>query len=137
MKGGTNCAGRNSLCLHNCARSITSRYRAGKADLRVRRQAGGQDDTTELPPLPLEPSPASAKPASLELGEFVTAAGVTRANRELVVDQLTATTRKDGRTAGETRTLPLALSGGEPSDGAVLWMLWCGGSQRCRFWRDS
>ena len=49
------------------------------------------------------------------------AAGVAQANRELVANQLAATACEDGRTAGETCPLLLAVVGGEPSDETVVW----------------
>ena len=49
------------------------------------------------------------------------AAGVTKANRELVAHEFTATPGEDGRTTGETCPLLLAVAGGEPSDEAALW----------------
>src|SRR5271165_1391506 len=86
-----------------------------------RGQAGGEDDATELSSFPLEPSAAGAEPAGLQPGEFVAADGVAQANRELVANELAATAGEDGRTAGETCPLLLALAGGEPSDEAALW----------------
>src|SRR5271157_5344120 len=55
-----------------------------------------------------------------QFGEFVAAAGAAQANRELVADQLAATTGEDRRTAGETRPLLLAAVGREPSDEAAV-----------------
>ena len=49
------------------------------------------------------------------------AAGVTKANRELVAHELAATAGEDGRTAGKTCALLLAAAGGEPPDAASLW----------------
>src|ERR1035437_904584 len=49
------------------------------------------------------------------------AAVVAQADRELVADQLAAAAGEDGRTAGETCPLLLALAGGEPSDEAAVW----------------
>src|ERR1039458_4727364 len=86
-----------------------------------RRKAGGEDDSPLLSPVPLQPSTAGAEPAGLQPGEFVAAAGVGQANRELVADQFTATAGEDGWTAGEACTLLLATVGGEPSDAAALW----------------
>lgn len=86
-----------------------------------RGEASGEDDATELSSFPLKPSATSAELAGLQLGQSVAAAGVTKANRELVVDQLATAASKDGRTAGETCPLLLALAGGEPSDEAALW----------------
>ena len=75
---------------------------------------------TRLSPLPLQRGAAGAQPACLQPGEFVAAAGVTQANRELVAHEFAATTGEDGRTAGEARTVLLALTGREPSDEAAL-----------------
>src|ERR1035438_6097132 len=86
-----------------------------------RRKAGGEDDSPLLSPVPLQPSTAGAEPAGLQPGEFVAAAGVAQANRELVADQLAATTGEDGWTAGEACTLLLAVVGGELSDEKVVW----------------
>jgi len=83
-------------------------------------QAGRKNDSPLLPSFPLEPSAAGAQPAGLQPGEFVAAAGVTKANRELVAHEFAATTGEDGRTAGEARTVLLALTGGEPFDEATL-----------------
>ena len=49
------------------------------------------------------------------------AAGAAKANRELVAHEFTATTGEDGRRAGETCSLLLALACGELSDEAALW----------------
>jgi hypothetical protein len=86
-----------------------------------RGKASRKDDSPLLPSFPLEPSATSAESAGLQPGEFVAAAGVTKANRELVAHELAATTGEDGRTAGETCPLLLALVGGEPSDETVVW----------------
>src|SRR5450759_3380137 len=84
-------------------------------------QAGGEDDPPLLSPFSLEPSAAGAEPAGLQSGEFMAAADVAQANRELVADQLATTTGEDGRTASETCPLLLVFAGGEPSDKAVVW----------------
>ena len=73
-----------------------------------------------MPSFPLEPSATSTEPAGLQPGEFVAAAGATKANRELVAYEFAATTDEDWRTAAEARTVLLALTGGEPSDEAAL-----------------
>jgi hypothetical protein len=49
-----------------------------------RGKASRKDDSPLLPSFPLEPSATSAESAGLQPGEFVAAAGVTKANRELV-----------------------------------------------------
>jgi len=74
-----------------------------------------------LPSVPLEPSAVGTEPAGLQSGEFVAAAGVAEANRELVADQLATAVGEDGRTAGETCSLLLAAVGREPSDEAAVW----------------
>src|ERR1035441_9209041 len=55
-----------------------------------RRQAGGQDDAAELPPVPVEGSAAMAEPDRLQLGKPLAAAGAAEENRELVADQFAA-----------------------------------------------
>src|SRR5664280_1325454 len=84
-------------------------------------QAGREDDPPLLSPLPLEPSAASAEPAGLQPWEFVAAAGVAQANRELVVDESAATAGENGWKVGETCPLLLAAVGREPSDETALW----------------
>ena len=86
-----------------------------------RGKAGGEDDATEWPSFPLKPGTAGAEPIGLQLGQFVAAAGVTKANRELVAHEFAAPTGEDWGTAGETCPLLLALAGGEPSDEAAIW----------------
>jgi hypothetical protein len=86
-----------------------------------RGEASGKDDSPFLSSFPLEPSAVRAKPAGLQPGEFMAAAGVAQANREPVVDQLAAAAGEDGRTAGKTCPLLLAVLGGEPSDETVIW----------------
>ena len=81
----------------------------------------GEDDATELSSFPLKPGTAGAEPAGLQPGQLVAAAGVAQGNRELVADQLAATTGEDGWTAGETCSLLLAFSGGRTSDAAAVW----------------
>src|SRR5271169_5458749 len=61
-----------------------------------RGKASGEDDATELSSFPLKPGTARAESAGLQPGEFVAAAGVTKANRELVAHEFTATTGEDG-----------------------------------------
>src|ERR1019366_657105 len=84
-------------------------------------KASGEDDATELSSVPLKPSAAGAESAGLQPGQFVAAAGVAQANRELVVDEFAATAGEDGRPAGETCPLLLVAVGGEPSDKTVVW----------------
>ena len=73
-----------------------------------------------LPSVSLEPSRAGAEPADLQPGEFVTAAGVARRDRELVAHQLAATTGEDRRTSGQTCALLLAIAGRMTSDAAAV-----------------
>lgn len=49
------------------------------------------------------------------------ATGAAPTTRELVAHEFTATICEDGRTAGEACSLLLALTGGEPSDEAIVW----------------
>ena len=53
-------------------------------------------------------------------GEFMAAADVAQANRELVADQLATTAGEDRRTAGETCPLLLAIAGRRASDAAAV-----------------
>ena len=110
-------------CQHRCQRfwatSCVSPYDGRAVDQGG--QAGRKDDSPLLPSFSFEPSAAGVEPAGLQPGEFVAAAGVAEANRELVADELAATAGEDGRTAGEACPLLLALAGGEPSDEAALW----------------
>ena len=99
--------------------AVLQQARDGRA-VDQRGQASGEDDATELSSFPLKPGTAGAEPAGLQPGEFVAAAGVTKANRELVAHEFAATTGEDGRTAGETCPLLLAFAGGEPSDEAAV-----------------
>src|ERR1019366_5081055 len=85
-----------------------------------RRQASRKDNSPFLSSVPLEPSAAGAEPAGLQPGEFVAAACVAQANRELVVDESAAAAGEDRWTAGETRPLLLAAVGREPSDEAAV-----------------
>src|SRR5271157_4796281 len=92
----------------------------GRIAMDQRRKAGGEDDTPELSSFPIEPSAAGAEPVGLQPREFVAAADVAQANRELVADELAATAGEDGRTAGETCPLLLATAGGRTSDAAAV-----------------
>jgi len=76
--------------------------------------------TSVLPSFSLEPSATSTEPAGLQPGEFLAAAGVAQANRELVADELAATAGEDRRTAGKTCALLLATLGGRTSDAAAV-----------------
>ena len=77
-------------------------------------------DPPLLSPLPLKPSAVGAEPVGLQPGEFVAAAGVAQADRELVPDELAATAGEDRRTAGQTCALLLATAGGRTSDAAAV-----------------
>src|ERR1035441_9366029 len=83
-------------------------------------QAGGEDDPPLLPPFPLQPSTARAEPAGLQPGEFVAAADVAQAHRELVADELAAAAGENGWKVSETCPLLLATVGGEPPDETVV-----------------
>jgi hypothetical protein len=80
----------------------------------------GEDDATELSSFPLKPGTAGAEPAGLQPGQLVAAAGVAQGNRELVANQLAATTGEDGWTAGKTCALLLATAGGRASEPAAV-----------------
>src|ERR1017187_3513326 len=84
------------------------------------RQAGGKDDAPELSSFPLEPSAAGVEPAGLQPGEFVAAADVAQANRELVAHEFAATAGDAGWKVSETCALLLAAVGGEPPDETVV-----------------
>src|SRR5450759_2667331 len=83
--------------------------RPTKRHLKTKEEASGEDDAAELSSFPLKPGTARAEPAGLQLGEFVAAAGVAQANRELVANESAATAGEDERTAGKTCPLLLAV----------------------------
>ena len=85
-----------------------------------RGKVSGEDDATELSSVSLKPSATSAELAGLQLGQFVAAADVAQANRELVPDKFAATAGEDRRKAGKTCPLLLALAGGGASDAAAV-----------------
>ncbi|MGB7723564.1 MAG: IS1380 family transposase, partial [Bryobacteraceae bacterium] len=85
-----------------------------------RRQAGGEDDSVELPPVPFQRGAAVVERDGLQPGEPVAEAGATEEDRELVADELAATVGEDRRQAGQTCPLLLADAGREPSDAAVV-----------------
>ena len=62
---------------------------SGAADQRG--QAGSEDDTTELPSLPIQRGAAVAEFDRLQPGEPVAAAGAPKEDRSLVPNQLAAT----------------------------------------------
>ena len=72
-----------------------------------------------FPSFPLEPGAARAKPAGLQPGQPVAAAGSAEEDRELVADEFATTPGEDRRATGETYTLLLASSGRRTSDAAV------------------
>ena len=84
------------------------------------RYLDGWQEKDLLSPFPLQPGTAGAEPAGIQPREPVAAAGVARANRELVTHEFTATTGGDGRTAGEACSLLLAIAGGRTSDAAAV-----------------
>jgi hypothetical protein len=75
------------------------------------RQTGGEDDSSFLSSVSLEPSAAGAESVGVQLGESVAAAGGDQSNREVVVNESAATTDEDRRTAGKTRPILLAFLG--------------------------
>lgn len=83
-----------------------------------RGQAGGEDDTAELPSLPIQRSALAVEPIGLQPGEPVAATGAAQEDRSLVADQLATAVSEDGRAIGETRPLLLALAGRRSSDAA-------------------
>ena len=80
------------------------------------RQAGGALDTIVLSPIPGERGPVAVERARVQPRQPVAAAGTAHAHRALVVDQPAAAPRQDGRPVSETRTLLLAVPGGESPD---------------------
>jgi|SRR3989475_2051084 len=73
------------------------------------RQAGGEDDAAELPSLSVERGAALAECDRLQSGQPVATASVAEEDWELVADELAAAAGEDGRSAGETCALLLAL----------------------------
>ena len=59
-------------------------------------KASGEDDAVVLSSLSVEPSAVGAEPAGLQRGEFVAAADVAQAHRELVADELAAAAGENG-----------------------------------------
>jgi hypothetical protein len=86
-----------------------------------RRQASGEDDAVVLSSLSVERSATRTKSAGLQLGEFVAAAGLAEANRDLVTDQFATAAGENWRPIGQARSILLAFVGGEPSDAAAVW----------------
>lgn len=62
-----------------------------------------------------------AQHSRLQPGQPVAAVGAAEEDRQLVAHQLAATAGEDGRKAGETRSVLLAPTGGEPPDAAAVW----------------
>lgn len=60
------------------------------------------------------------EPDRLQSWQSVAAAGATKEDRGLVLDELAATVGQDGWAVGEARPLLLVDAGGEPSDAAVV-----------------
>ena len=119
-----------------------------------RRQAGGEDDAAELPPLPVQRGAAHAQRDRLQPRQPMAAAGAAEEDRELVADEFAATAGENGRAIGEARPvlladaravhrnpaiaavgllakrhLPVPPPGGEPSDEAAVWRH--GAAARC------
>jgi DDE family transposase len=84
------------------------------------RQAVGEDDAADLPPVPVERGAAVAEYHRLQPEEPVAAAGAAEANRKVVADQLAAAAGEDGRAAGEACSILLAFAGRKPSDAAPV-----------------
>src|SRR5712691_6339412 len=80
------------------------------------RQAGGEDDEAELPPVPRKRSTALAERHRLYPGEPVAPARAAAADRHLVTDEPAATPDEDGRPARETRALLLVAAGRRTPD---------------------
>ena len=72
------------------------------------KQAGGEDDTPELPSVPVERSAPLAEPDRLQLGKPLAAAGAAEEDRELVADQFAATAGEDGRETDQACAVLLA-----------------------------
>jgi hypothetical protein len=58
-------------------------------------QAGSEDDTAQLPPVPFQRSAAVAERDGLQPGESLAAAGVAKEDRQLVVDEPAAAIGQD------------------------------------------
>ena len=86
-----------------------------------RGEASCEDDTAELPSVPVERGPAIAERDRPQPGQPVAAAGAAEGNRNVVVDQLAAAAGEDRRTVGKACPLLLAIVGGEPTDAAPVW----------------
>jgi hypothetical protein len=93
------------------------------------RQAGGEDDAAELPPVPLQRGAAHAQRDRLQPRQPMAAAGAAEEDRELVADEFAATAGENGRAIGEACPVLLADAGGEPSDEAAVWRH--GAAARC------
>src|ERR1022692_4212645 len=65
------------------------------------RQAGGEDDAAELPPVPLQRGAAHAQRDRLQPRQPMAAAGAAEDDRELVADEFAATAGENGRAIGE------------------------------------
>ena len=69
------------------------------------KQAGGEDDAAELPPVPVQPGAPLAELARLQPWESVAAAGATEEDRELVADEFAAKAGEDGWPVGQARAV--------------------------------
>jgi len=65
-------------------------------------QAGGEDDSVELPPVPVERGAAVAERDRVQPWESVASAGAAATDWELVADQLATEAGEDGWSTGET-----------------------------------
>ena len=84
------------------------------------RQAGGEDDTAELSPIPVERGASVAECDRLQSGEPVAAAGAAEEDRQVVGDELATAAGENRRPAGEACPILLASVGREPSDATAL-----------------
>jgi hypothetical protein len=74
------------------------------------RRAGGEVETAELPPVPVERGAAVAERDRLQPGKSLAAAGAAQENRQLVADQLAAAAGEDGRLLKHARYYRLLLA---------------------------
>ena len=75
------------------------------------RQAGGEDDAAQLPPVPTQRSAAVAERDRLQPGEPVAAVGAATEDWQLVAHQLAATAGEDRRPIDQARPVLLAAAG--------------------------
>jgi len=75
-----------------------------------RGKASGEDDPAELPSIPVQWSSAVAERDRIQPGEFVAALSASEGDREVVLDELTATAGEDRRPVGKACPLLLLLA---------------------------